>query len=242
MLVLFDLDDTLCDYQRSRDLRLRRAFGEAFARSRAPIPDLEILVAESIAIHPHGSDHFAALLLQHGVTDSTAQAAARNLYLSNRFLGLTLFPDALPTLRTLRATPGVAAVGLLTNGPSTVQREKIALLGLEGEVDFAIISGDFAFEKPDPRIFTAALAAASATASETVYVGDSVAFDMIGARNAGLRTIWKNPGTSPWPLPTNAPDATIPDCQSAIPIIQSMMGTNITVPIVNPERETGSAG
>jgi len=153
VLVLFDLDDTLCDYQRSRDLRLRRAFGEAFARSHAPRPDFSTLIAESIAIHAHGTEHFSDLLLRHGVIDPDAREAARTWYLTNRFLGLRLFPDALPTLRTLRATPGVAAIGLVTNGPAIIQREKIALLGLDPEVDFCIISGEVGFEKPDPRIF-----------------------------------------------------------------------------------------
>ena len=241
MLVLFDLDDTLCDYQHSRDLRLRRAFGEAFARSHAPRPDFGTLIAESIAIHAHGTEHFAGLLLRHGVTDPDAQEAARTWYLTNRFLGLRLFPDALSTLRTLRATPGVAAIGLVTNGPAIIQREKIALLGLDPEVDFCIISGEVGFEKPDPRIFAAALERGATNAANTVYVGDSVPFDMIGARTAGLHTIWKNPTGTPWPDQSAPPDAIIPDCRSVIPIILGMLGTNDPRSGVNSERETGSA-
>jgi putative hydrolase of the HAD superfamily len=41
-------------------------------------------------------------------------------------------------------------------------------------------------EKPDPRIFALALAALDLTAERCVYVGDTVHFDVMGARNAGI--------------------------------------------------------
>src|SRR5438067_1416494 len=89
-LVLFDLDDTLCDYAGARAGRLRIAFADALAGlpGGGKDVDLDRLIAESVAIHPHGSDHFGSLLARYGVTDAAVAEAARRWYHANRFLGL----------------------------------------------------------------------------------------------------------------------------------------------------------
>jgi putative hydrolase of the HAD superfamily len=213
-LVLFDLDDTLCDYSGARVGRLRRAYGEAFQRAGVTGVDLDSVIAASIAIGPHGSDHFPDLLARHGVTDPAHAAEARRWYHQNRFLGLELFPDARSVLEAVRALPGVRAIGLVTNGPHDVQRDKIDLLDLRALVDFAVISGEVGVEKPDPCIFEEALRQGNATASGAIYIGDSPEHDIEGARNAGIPNIWINAAGAPWPLESPAPEvevATIAD-------------------------------
>jgi len=44
--------------------------------------------------------------------------------------------------------------------------------------------------KPDPRIFGIALAGLGVAAVEAVFVGDSPARDMVGAREIGMRHVW----------------------------------------------------
>jgi putative hydrolase of the HAD superfamily len=56
-------------------------------------------------------------------------------------------------------------------------------------VDSALIGA----EKPDPRIFAAALRAAGSPAERAVHVGDSVWFDVEGALAAGLRAVHLDP-------------------------------------------------
>ena len=219
-LVLFDLDDTLCDYGAARDGRLRAAFRRAFAASGG-IDDgrLDELVAASIAEAPHGGDHFPALLARHGLDDAEAAEGARRWFSENRFLGLELFPDAVRLLGLARGVPthgvqtrgaetrgaGARRVGLVTNGPAEVQRAKIDLLELWGHVDFAVISGELGAEKPDPAIFREALRLGGARAAETVYVGDSPHLDVVGARSVGIRTVWVNAGGDAWPADLGAP-------------------------------------
>jgi putative hydrolase of the HAD superfamily len=43
--------------------------------------------------------------------------------------------------------------------------------------------------KPEPLIFQTALAAAGCAAAAAVHVGDSVAYDVEGARRAGIRPL-----------------------------------------------------
>ena len=149
--VLFDLDDTLCDYASARKERLRIAFtlapdGAIPARDGI---DLDAMIAESIETQPHGAEHFPALFARYGIVDADQARAAAEWYRSNRFHGLGFFPEARDVLRSVRTilaeAPHASAqpLGVITNGPAEVQRAKLALLGVEDLVDFAIISGEF---------------------------------------------------------------------------------------------------
>lgn len=44
-------------------------------------------------------------------------------------------------------------LGLLTNGDSDAQWEKINQIGLEEYFDAVLVSGDVCLEKPNPKIF-----------------------------------------------------------------------------------------
>jgi putative hydrolase of the HAD superfamily len=54
-------------------------------------------------------------------------------------------------------------------------------------VECVIDSGDVGVMKPDPAIFRIALEAMGLTADDAWYLGDMPAFDVVGARRAGLR-------------------------------------------------------
>jgi HAD superfamily hydrolase (TIGR01549 family) len=205
-LVLFDLDDTLCDYSGARTGRLRTAYGDAFAAGGVSNVDLDAVIAESLEIHPHGCHHFPDLLARHGMTDAEVAQRAQRWYLGNRFRGLALFSDAQALLARVRELPGVRAIGLITNGPADVQRDKIDLLGLWPEIDFAVISGEIGVEKPDPAIFQEALRRGDAKSADAIYIGDSPEFDMEGARAAGIRRIWMNRTGTLWCLESPAPE------------------------------------
>jgi HAD superfamily hydrolase (TIGR01549 family) len=220
-LILFDLDDTLCDYGGARTGRLRGALGNALAAAGIVDADIEAIIAESIEIHPHGSDHFPELLARHGVSDAELAQEARRWYHSNRFLGLNLFTDARAVLREVRALDGVRATGLVTNGPAEVQHAKISLLGLEAEIDFAVISGEVGVEKPDPAIFEIALERGGASAGEAIYIGDSPEYDIEGARNAGIPSVWMNRTGTPWPLETPEPRRQVATLRAFVDLLKS---------------------
>lgn len=205
-LLLLDLDDTLCDYAGARHVRLRLAFELAFAQSGVSPVKVDELIAESIAIQPHGTDHFADLLQRYGVRNAGSVAAARDWYQANRFHGLRLFPGVLELLDRWRSAQPAHRIGLITNGPGDVQRAKIDLLALPAHVDFAIVSGEFGMAKPDPAIFQEALRLGDADALEAVMVGDSPEFDMAGARTLRIPAIWINRDGSSWPGPGPRPE------------------------------------
>ena len=101
-LVLFDLDDTLCDYSAARIGRLRTAYGDAFDAAGMTGVDLESVIEESLAIHPHGCHHFPDVLARQGMTDGDLAQQAQRWYLNHRFLGLALYDDARNVLDKVR--------------------------------------------------------------------------------------------------------------------------------------------
>ena len=80
-------------------------------------------------------------------------------------------------------------VGLLTNGPTVAQREKLATLEWTDSFDATVVTGELSAGKPDGAAFEALLGALESTPGETVYVGDEVEADVGGATGAGLFAI-----------------------------------------------------
>lgn len=215
--ILFDLDDTLCDYASARTLRLRRAFSLDLAdETPADVAaQIERMIAESVEMHPHGVEHFPALFARFGRSADAAAAAAR-WYQTHRFHGLALFADAVTTLTAVRPR----RVALITNGPTEVQRDKIALLEVAPLVDAIVVSEEFGAWKPDPAIFHEALRLIGSTPAEAIFVGDSAEHDIAGAQAAGIRSVWVNRGDQPWRHPAPPPDYEI----SSLTALLSLLG------------------
>lgn len=99
---------------------------------------------------------------------------------------IALFPDVIEGLDRIRAFG--LGVGVVSNMNSTSQR-LCDDMGLTGHVDFAVTSGETGVEKPNRRIFEAALVEADVSADEAAFVGDQIESDIYGAEQAGLRPI-----------------------------------------------------
>jgi putative hydrolase of the HAD superfamily len=65
--------------------------------------------------------------------------------------------------------------------------------GIGRHVGVVVDSAVVGFEKPDPRIFKAALSALDARPEDAVFVGDSLPRDMEGARNLGISHVYVAP-------------------------------------------------
>ena len=77
--------------------------------------------------------------------------------------------------------------------------------GLSELVDGAVSSAEAGFEKPDPRIFAAALELAGSTADGALHAGDTVEYDVAGARAAGWRAVLVARGGTPARVPPDVP-------------------------------------
>jgi putative hydrolase of the HAD superfamily len=209
-IILFDLDETLCDYATARRRRLAISFKIAL-RNIPPgdWPNLDDLIDRSIAIAPHGDAHFPELLSQSGVDDPEAIACGRTWFRRHRLHSLTLFPDARSALAAIRANNPAARIGIITNGPADIQREKVTLLGLPPLVDVIVISGEVGVAKPDPAIFTLALDRLAGEVDDAIYLGDAPEVDIGGAKAAGIRAVWMNRDGRSYPAGHPQPDAEV---------------------------------
>jgi FMN phosphatase YigB (HAD superfamily) len=89
-----------------------------------------------------------------------------------------------------------------------------------------IASGEVGFGKPDRRIFTTALERLGVRAGEAIAIGDSLERDVLGAHNAGLRSIWLNREgwTEPGPVVADAETASL----SEVPeIVAALAASNL---------------
>ena len=83
-------------------------------------------------------------------------------------------------------------LGIVSNFYGNLQ-QVCADIGIDRHVQVAVDSTVVGFEKPDPRIFQAALTALEVTPAEAVFVGDSLPRDMNGARDMGMAHIYVAP-------------------------------------------------
>jgi putative hydrolase of the HAD superfamily len=100
---------------------------------------------------------------------------------------LYLPDDTIDTLVALRRRYGVALVSNFDHPPYV--RQMLDRLGLTGLFDDIRISGELRIDKPDPRIFQAALDALDCPPPQAVFVGDNLHADIEGARGVGCLPI-----------------------------------------------------
>jgi putative hydrolase of the HAD superfamily len=199
--VVFDLDDTLLD---TTGLEAEMLVGLCEAvRAELPEVEYEILrtrfrdgrddlyqrvLAGELDITAYRRLHLIAVCEPWGEPSEELHAAA--VRLRDEQLHRSRFVEhAIELVRDLRAA-GVRT-GLLTNGPSWMQRRKVELLGLERELDAIGISEELGASKPDPAAFTATLELMGSAPQETVMVGDHLDWDVRGALAAGMRgAVW----------------------------------------------------
>lgn len=110
----------------------------------------------------------------------------RWLCLRYRYLALT--PETISMLQQLRKK---YLLGIISNGPSNAQWEKVHKLSLEQYFDVMLVSGDLPWEKPEARIFEEACQCLRVPLKSCIMIGDKLETDILGGIEAGLAgTVW----------------------------------------------------
>lgn len=87
------------------------------------------------------------------------------------------------------------ALGLVANiwSPKNRWLEELQKSHLKDLFEVLVFSSDYSFIKPSPKIFQKALSELSVKdTSRIAFIGDSLFYDIQGASNLGLKTIWIN--------------------------------------------------
>ncbi len=91
----------------------------------------------------------------------------------------------------LTAIAARVPIGLITDGDPSIQRAKLAGLGLADAFDFVVFSDELGRvrRKPHPSPFLTALARLGVAPHHAVFIGDRPDTDMVGAIGVGIRAI-----------------------------------------------------
>lgn len=130
--------------------------------------------------------YISRILKESGVKANTVLATKILLKMKSIDWKFVAFDDAVPTLRSLKKRG--FKLGLISNVDKKID-EVYQSLGFLEHLDFVVTSLEAGYDKPDPRIFIAALEKADAKPDEAIYIGDQYHLDVVGARNAGIKPL-----------------------------------------------------
>ena len=202
-IVLLDADMTIFDFERSEKeslhrtlqthglpctdeveatyLKINRALWDAFARGEV---DQDFLVVE----------RFDALARVYGMDWDSARV--NRDYLNGLGEEAHLLPGAMEFCRTLKSMGLTLAIA--TNGMPVAQRGRYTRTGMDKVISHIFISMELGVQKPLPAYFDKVCQMLNVTdRSRVVMIGDSLSSDILGGNNAGIDTIWYNPGGAP---------------------------------------------
>lgn len=143
--------------------------------------------------------YLEAYIAACGVGDADREEVHRHLdsEFADAALWLSVAPGCREGLRAIVETGVDLGVVSNADGVMGARLRELEILqvgpGIGVEVGCVIDSGAVGVMKPDPRIFEIALDALAVDADDAWYIGDMPAFDVVGARRAGLRPFVMDP-------------------------------------------------
>lgn len=191
--VFFDLDDTLYDTSGFAKLA-RRAAINVMIDAGLPLSSDEAYRMLKGIISEKGSNydkHFNVLTKRvFGEEKPLLIALGMITYHNVKFALLRLFPETMSTLIYLKSKG--YHLGVISNGVTIKQWEKLIRLGLHHFFDEVVTSQEAGVEKPDERIFQLALDKMGCKAEKSVMIGNKFSDDISGAINIGMSAILVN--------------------------------------------------
>jgi len=197
--LLLDLDDTILDFHRAERVALRKTL-EHFGME----PTEEVLALYHDINRWHWEQLEKGLLTRSQVLLGRFQMLFETLgreaepkkqaeYYEQRLAqGHFFLPGAEKALERLY---GHYRLFLVSNGTARVQRSRLASANLYRFFEEVFISQEVGFNKPAAAFFDACFEKIPGFDRErALMVGDSLTSDIQGGINAGVKTVWVNPG------------------------------------------------
>ena len=127
-------------------------------------------------------------LYELGIEDADLATGIGDAYSHYRDIGMEPLPDAIETVRWLRASG--RRLALLTNGAAVAQRRKITRFEIADLFDAILVEGELGFGKPDERVYHRALSALDVTPADAWMVGDNLEWDVVAPQKLGMTGVW----------------------------------------------------
>ncbi|MCL2115838.1 MAG: TIGR02253 family HAD-type hydrolase [Methanobrevibacter sp.] len=191
--VFFDIDDTLLDTSSFAELA-RRAAITKMVENGLPLKKNEAYNLLKEIVKQKGSNydkHFNSLT-KHvlGEENNLLIALGMTTYHNVKFALLRPFPKTEHILIYLKSKG--YRLGVISNGLTIKQWEKLIRLNLHHFFDEIITSEEVGYDKPDKCIFEEAIDKMNCKAEKSIMVGNKYEVDILGAINAGMSAILVN--------------------------------------------------
>lgn len=196
--ILFDLDNTLLDFNRAEREALSSVISGLGVKptqelvslySRINLSQWKRLELGELTLAETKVNRFRLFFEAIGVDASPKAATAE--FEAQLHNGFYMVSGARELLRDLY---GKYRLYIASNGTASVQRSRIEGADISGFFDGVFISQELGAKKPDADFFEKCFQGiAGFVREETLIVGDSLTSDILGGHNAGIASVWYNP-------------------------------------------------
>ena len=224
--LFLDLDDTILDFHKAEHIALGKTF-----RGFGLEPTEEVMSRYSLINKAHWErlerkeltreqvlvGRFAVLFGEYGI-DVDPTLCART-YENNLSIGHYFLPGAYEAVERLSKK---YKLYLASNGTAKVQAGRLESANISHFFRGIFISQEIGANKPDISYFNGCFARIpDFDVSKSMIVGDSLTSDILGGKNAGMKTCWVNPTGKP-AKPDIQPDYEIPSVTQLEALLQSL--------------------
>ena len=190
-VVIFDLDETLID----REATMREFLMKQHRRLSGILNCDSTHYANTVLSFQNGGYADKRTAFQSALSELNQASDSLEIVFQDFKDSYGSEAIAFPTVHnTLEILGSSFTLGLISNGRSIGQRNKLRSANIESLFDAVVISEEVGLKKPDPKIFQHCLKLLGVTATEAVYVGDNPSNDIEPANKLGMISIWvENP-------------------------------------------------
>ena len=202
-LVMFDVDETLIDHEKSARLALEAVINNIEEFSGICYSELREIWARDFqkywkdvifgktTIEENRINRFESTLKELGSSEPEATALkAAEIYGHVYDSSISAIPGSHDFIMMIRELE--IPVALITNNLVENQKMKLEKSGFSNMYDFMITSEETGLFKPDGEMFNKALERFGVSPEQALMIGNSFAEDVVGAFNAGVKAAWFN--------------------------------------------------
>ena len=172
-----------------------QVMGEQFAQSLEPYPEFDVVAVWRDVLSRNATEYTRSLPAEKLAQLPLLIAELQRGISRKR---LCLYPQVRETLDQLKTRYRLAVV---SDAQTAYGVPELRAVGLAEYFDPIVISGDYGYRKPDPRLFQHALDKLQIGADQAIFIGNDRFRDIFGARRLGMKTVWfcnnQSPGAEP---------------------------------------------
>ena len=196
IMIYFDLDNTLIDYNSSERKAIEFIFKEKYGLvlnnnqtdywSKISRKYFDYYLSKQITFEEQGKNRFIKMLSYCGYVEN--EKIAMELFeeyqkqLENSWI---LFDDVVDMLHSLEGY----RLGIISNGKSIQQRAKLSCTNIEKYFEIILISEETGFAKPSVDIFYEAVKQSGEKIDSVIYVGDNIKTDILPCEKIGMKCV-----------------------------------------------------